>query len=107
MALLPEQERPALVRFAFAVVAVAAATFARLPLQGRNVTDLIQVSPQVVGTSVAGQNNRYNNLQIDGGVNNDVFGLAETGSPGGQARARPIPVEAVKEFQVQVHGDPR
>jgi hypothetical protein len=53
----------------------------------------------VVGTSVAGQNNRYNNLQIDGGVNNDVFGLAETGSPGGQARARPIPVEAVKEFR--------
>jgi outer membrane receptor protein involved in Fe transport len=75
---------------------------ARLPLQGRNFTDLIQVSPQVVGTSVAGQNNRYNNLQIDGGVNNDVFGLAETGSPGGQARARPIPLEAVKEFQVLV-----
>jgi outer membrane receptor protein involved in Fe transport len=74
----------------------------RLPLQGRNFTDLIQLSPQVVGTSVAGQNNRYNNLQIDGGVNNDVFGLAETGSPGGQARARPISVEAVKEFQVLV-----
>jgi outer membrane receptor protein involved in Fe transport len=74
----------------------------RLPLQGRNFTDLIQISPQVVGTSVAGQNNRYNNLQIDGGVNNDVFGLAEVGSPGGQARARPISVEAVKEFQVLV-----
>jgi outer membrane receptor protein involved in Fe transport len=74
----------------------------RLPLQGRNFTDLIQISPQVVGTSVAGQNNRYNNLQIDGGVNNDVFGLAETGSPGGQARARPISVEAVKEFEVLV-----
>jgi outer membrane receptor protein involved in Fe transport len=75
---------------------------ARLPLQGRNFTDLIQISPQVVGTSVAGQNNRYNNLQIDGGVNNDVFGLAEVGSPGGQARARPISVEAIKEFQVLV-----
>jgi outer membrane receptor protein involved in Fe transport len=75
---------------------------ARLPLQGRNFTDLIQISPQVVGTSVAGQNNRYNNLQIDGGVNNDVFGLAEIGSPGGQARARPISVDAIKEFQVLV-----
>ena len=81
---------------------ISDSAIARLPLQGRNFTDLIQVSPQVVGTSVAGQNNRYNNLQIDGGVNNDVFGLAETGSPGGQARARPIPVEAVKEFQVLV-----
>ncbi len=81
---------------------ISDSAIARLPLQGRNFTDLIQISPQVVGTSVAGQNNRYNNLQIDGGVNNDVFGLAETGSPGGQARARPLPVEAVKEFQVLV-----
>jgi outer membrane receptor protein involved in Fe transport len=81
---------------------ISDSAIARLPLQGRNFTDLIQTSPQVVGTSVAGQNNRYNNLQIDGGVNNDVFGLAEIGSPGGQARARPISVEAVKEFQVLV-----
>jgi hypothetical protein len=81
---------------------ISDSAIARLPLQGRNFTDLIQVSPQVVGTSVAGQNNRYNNLQIDGGVNNDVFGLAEIGSPGGQARARPISVEAIKEFQVLV-----
>jgi outer membrane receptor protein involved in Fe transport len=81
---------------------ISDSAIARLPLQGRNFTDLIQVSPQVVGTSVAGQNNRYNNLQIDGCVNNDVFGLAEIGSPGGQARARPIPVDAIKEFQVLV-----
>ncbi len=81
---------------------ISDSAIARLPLQGRNFTDLIQTSPQVVGTSVAGQNNRYNNLQIDGGVNNDVFGLAEVGSPGGQARARPISVEAIKEFEVLV-----
>ncbi len=81
---------------------ISDSAIARLPLQGRNFTDLMQTSPQVVGTSVAGQNNRYNNLQIDGGVNNDVFGLAEIGSPGGQARAKPISVEAVKEFQVLV-----
>jgi hypothetical protein len=74
---------------------ISDSAIARLPLQGRNFTDLIQVSPQVVGASVAGQNNRYNNLQIDGAVNNDVFGLAETGSPGGQARARPISVLAM------------
>jgi outer membrane receptor protein involved in Fe transport len=81
---------------------ISDSAIARLPLQGRNFTDLIQISPQVVGTSVAGQNNRYNNLQIDGGVNNDVFGLAEIGSPGGQARAKPISVEAIKEFEVLV-----
>ncbi len=74
----------------------------RLPLNGRNFTDLAQTSPQVVGSSVAGQNNRFNNIQIDGGVNNDLFGLAGNGTPGGQSQGRVISLEAVKEFQIQV-----
>ena len=37
--------------------------------------------------SVAGRNNRYNNVQIDGAVNNDVFGLAASGTPGGTDRS--------------------
>ena len=72
----------------------------RLPTLGRNFTDFISNVPQVVGTSVGGLNNRFNNIQIDGAVNNDLFGLASSGTPGGQANARPISVEAVKEFQV-------
>ncbi len=74
----------------------------RYPLLGRNFTDLIQTAPQVSGTSVAGQNNRFNNIQIDGGVNNDLFGLASSGTPGGQANAKPISLEAVQEFRVEV-----
>ena len=35
--------------------------------------------------SIAGRNGRYNNIQIDGAVNNDLFGLADSGTPGGQA----------------------
>ncbi len=73
-----------------------------LPLQGRNFTDLINSAPQAVGTSIAGNNNRYNNLQIDGGVNNDLFGLAASGVPGGQSGARAISLEAISEFQVLV-----
>lgn len=73
-----------------------------LPLQGRNFTDLVASAPQAVGTSIAGNNNRYNNLQIDGGVNNDLFGLAASGVPGGQSGARAISVEAISEFQVMV-----
>jgi hypothetical protein len=52
------------------------------------------------GPSIAGQNNRYNNIQIDGAVNNDVFGLADSGIPGGQVGAKSISLEAVQEFQV-------
>ena len=35
---------------------------------------------------MAGRNNRYNNVQIDGAVNNDVFGLAPSGTPGGRPK---------------------
>ena len=80
---------------------------ARLPTLGRNFTDFIVTVPQVVttgvpGASIGGQNNRFNNIQIDGGVNNDLFGLAASGTPGGQANAHPISVDAVKEYQVLV-----
>ena len=74
----------------------------RLPNLGRNFVDFIQSVPGVVGTSVAGLNNRFNNIQIDGAVNNDLFGLAGSGTPGGQANARPISVEAVKEMQILI-----
>lgn len=77
----------------------------RLPLLGRNFTSLLNTNPQVAttgggGITIAGQNNRFNNIQIDGGINNDVFGLAASGTPGGQAGAKPISLEALQEFQV-------
>lgn len=75
----------------------------RLPSLNRNFMDFISAVPQVAaGGSVGGLNNRFNNVQIDGGVNNDLFGLSPSGTPGGQASATPISVEAVKEFQVLV-----
>src|SRR5436190_3372998 len=79
----------------------------RLPTLGRNFSDFVSTIPQVVsagvpGTSLGGQNNRFNNIQIDGGVNNDLFGLAAGGTPGGQANAHPISVEAIKEYQVLI-----
>ena len=75
---------------------------ARYPLLGRNLTSLLQTAPQVVGTSIGGQNNRLNELQIDGGVNNDLFGLGATGAPGGQVQSKAVSVEAVKEFQILI-----
>jgi hypothetical protein len=80
-----------------------------LPTLSRNFTDFIATIPQVVSTSgttgspsIGGQNNRFNNIQIDGGVNNDLFGLAASGTPGGQANAKPISLEAVREYQVLI-----
>ncbi len=78
----------------------------RLPVLGGNFTNLVATTPQVAtigaGVSAGGQNNRFNSIQIDGGVNNDLFGLGATGAPGGQADARAISFAAVKEFQVLI-----
>ncbi|MDQ3698563.1 MAG: carboxypeptidase regulatory-like domain-containing protein [Gemmatimonadota bacterium] len=76
----------------------------RLPTLNRNFTDFVVTAPQVSttgpGLSGGGVNNRYNNIQIDGASENDVFGLGSTGQPGGQAGGKSIPLEAVKEYQV-------
>jgi hypothetical protein len=85
-----------------AASAISDSVILRLPSLSRNFVDFIGAVPQVVGTSVGGLNNRFNNIQIDGGVNNDLFGLASSGTPGGQANAVPISVEAVREFQVLI-----
>ncbi len=75
-----------------------------LPTISRNFTDFIKLSPLVGGgggaTSVAQQNNRFNNIQIDGAITQDVFGLGSTGQPGGQAGARSISLDAVEQYQV-------
>ena len=77
----------------------------RLPTLNRNFTDFLSLTPQVTtaqngGLSSGGQNNRFNNIQIDGASESDIFGLGTTGQPGGQARGRSISLEAVQEYQV-------
>jgi hypothetical protein len=76
----------------------------KLPTLNRNFTDFVQLTPQVStsgpGLSAGGANNRYNNIQIDGATEKDLFGLGSTGQPGGQAGGKSIALESVKEYQV-------
>ncbi len=78
----------------------------RLPTLNRNFTDFVALTPQVSttlsngGLSGGGVNNRYNQVQIDGTNETDMFGLGATGQPGGQADGKSIGIEAVKEYQV-------
>jgi len=78
----------------------------RLPTLNRAFNDFVNTSPQIVktpggGTSFTGQNDRFNNIQIDGTVNNDLFALSASNQvPGGGVNARPLSIEAVKEYQV-------
>jgi hypothetical protein len=82
-----------------------------LPTVRRQIQDFARTNPYFSndnadqsGTrlNVAGKNNRYNTIQIDGAVNNDLFGLADTGTPGGQANTQPISLDAVQELQLVV-----
>lgn len=82
-----------------------------LPTVNRTLQDFARTNPyfttdlsDVNGTTlnVAGRNNKYNNIQIDGAVNNDLFGLAGTGTPGGQTGAQPISLDAIAQLQLVV-----
>jgi outer membrane receptor for ferrienterochelin and colicin len=81
---------------------------ANLPTVGRNLTDYLRATPQAKFTStegaisIAGQNNRYNAFYVDGALNNDVFGLAASGTNGGQANVAPISIDAIDQIQVVI-----
>lgn len=79
---------------------VSKAQIENLPTVTRSLQDFTRLTPQANGNSFAGTNNRYNNITIDGAVNNDVFGLSGSGTPGGQANTNPISIDAIQELQV-------
>ena len=77
-----------------------------LPTVNRDLNDFTRLTPQANitngGISIAGVNNRFNTIYIDGAVNNDVFGLANSGTNGGQAGISPISLDALEQIQVVV-----
>ena len=81
-----------------------------LPQTSRSIADFVRITPQAQITegndgfsiSLAGQNNRFNAIYIDGAVNNDVFGLAGSGTNGGQTGVNPFSVDAIESFTVQL-----
>jgi hypothetical protein len=90
---------------------VSSGAIESLPTISRSLVDMARVSPYFnptglnedpLSVSVAGRNNRYNNVQIDGAVNNDVFGLAASGTPGGQTETQPISLDAIQELQLVI-----
>lgn len=81
-------------------------TIQNVPTISRGLRDFTKLSPLANtagnGTSFAGANNRYNQFAIDGLVNNDVFGLAGSGTNGGQTGIEPISLDAIEEFQINI-----
>ncbi len=83
-----------------AATSISRAQINALPTLSRSLQDYTRLTPQANGNSFGGMSNKFNNITIDGAVNNDVFGLAASGTPGGQAATTPISLDAIQEIQV-------
>lgn len=86
---------------------VSSREIATLPSVSRGLGDFVRKTPQALvaengSISLAGQNNRYNAIYLDGTVNNDVFGLAASGTNGGQTGVNPLSIDAIESFQINL-----
>lgn len=90
-----------------AATSYSAKDIANMPSISHSIGDITRMNPMVSvsqsgAMSFAGVNNRYNSFQVDGAVNNDVFGLTSNGQNGGQAGSQPISTETIDQVQVSV-----
>ncbi|QKZ15251.1 TonB-dependent receptor [Spirosoma sp. KUDC1026] len=90
---------------------VSSETIRRLPTISRSLTDMTRLTPQVNNqNSFAGTNFRYNNVTIDGAINNDAIGFSPSlggstgtsGQPGSSTRTNPVSLDAIQDIQVAV-----
>ncbi|GAB4425460.1 MAG: carboxypeptidase regulatory-like domain-containing protein [Bacteroidia bacterium] len=75
-----------------------------MPTLSRRLTDFVRLTPQFssasFGNSFGGQDNRLNNITIDGSSFNNSFGLA--GQPGDRTGVSPISLDAIEQVQVNI-----
>jgi hypothetical protein len=71
-----------------------------LPTISRRIGDFTRLTPQASGNSFAGQDNRLNNITVDGSYFNNSFGLA--GQPGERTGVAPISLDAIEQIAVNI-----
>lgn len=84
-----------------AATAVSRDELATLPTVSGRINDIARLSPQYGGSGTfSGQDNRANNITVDGSYFNNSFGLG--GQPGDRTGVAPISLEAIEQVQVSV-----
>lgn len=80
-----------------------------MPTVSRSITDVTRMTPQGSrDNSFGGTNFRYNNVTVDGAVNNDAIGFSPSlggqtgtsGMAGSSTRTNPISIDAIQDVQV-------
>ena len=81
-----------------------------LPTLSRSFSDFTRLTPQSSNNSFAGTNFRYNNISLDGAINNDAIGFSPSlgglsgtsNQPGSSTRTNSFSMDAIQEVQVQL-----
>jgi len=80
-----------------------------MPAINRSIQDITRLVPQgSKDNSFGGTNFRYNNVTIDGAINNDAIGFSPSmggqsgtsGQPGSSTRTNPVSLDAIEDIQV-------
>jgi hypothetical protein len=87
-----------------AATSVDRETIETMPTITRRINDLVRLTPQAVprftGFAIAGQDNRLNNITVDGSYFNNSFGLQS--NPGDRTGVAPISLDAIEQVQVNI-----
>ena len=83
-----------------AATSVSREQIALIPTLNGRISDMTRLTPQAGGSGFAGQDNRMNNITVDGSSFNSSFGLG--GQPGDRTGVAPISLEAIEQIQVNV-----
>jgi hypothetical protein len=81
-----------------------------LPTLSRSFSDFTRLTPQSSNNSFAGTNFRYNNISLDGAINNDAIGFSPSlggisgtaNQPGSSTRTNSFSLDAIQQVQVQI-----
>ncbi|WP_143307187.1 TonB-dependent receptor [Chitinophaga vietnamensis] len=88
---------------------ISGAQLRSMPTVNRSIQDITRLVPQASkDNSFGGTNFRYNNVTLDGAINNDAIGFSPSlggitgtsGMPGSSTRTNPVSLDAIEDMQV-------
>ncbi|MBM3777885.1 MAG: TonB-dependent receptor [Acidimicrobiia bacterium] len=83
-----------------AATSVPRAELAALPTISGRITDMTRLTPQASGSFFGGQDDRLNNMTVDGSYFNNSFGIGN--QPGDRTNVAAISLESIEQVQVNI-----